>query len=294
MKKCRIIVCYHKQDVMAKKEPYMPIHVGKAISNIQLGIQGDDEGINISYKNRSYCELTGMYWAWKNLKDVDVIGLCHYRRYFDFHNQCVSHMPHTAFHTNDFEKIDLSVPQYLTDKISDGNIILSRPRKYCYTLYTNYCMQHMSDDIRTVEKYIYENLDRKFQTAWYKVMQCGNNLSHYNMFIMTWHDFDVYCSWLFPLLQEMENRIDISHYTPVQGRIFGYIAERLLNVWVEANRIKTTFLPVIWFSDYEADKKVISNLRMILRNARANLAVKLATHHNMDKWLRNRSYTVKK
>ena len=43
---------------------------------------------SISNKNDSYCELTGMYWALKNLKNVDVIGLCHYRRYFDFHKQC--------------------------------------------------------------------------------------------------------------------------------------------------------------------------------------------------------------
>ena len=84
----KILVCCHKQDVCATEPPYFPIQVGKAISQVDLGIQGDDTGDNISHKNASYCELTGMYWAWKNLKDVDVIGLCHYRRYFDFYGQC--------------------------------------------------------------------------------------------------------------------------------------------------------------------------------------------------------------
>ena len=85
----KILVCCHKRDVMATEEPYMPIHVGKALHpDVDLGIQGDDTGDNISLKNSSYCELTGMYWAWKNLKGVDVIGLCHYRRYFDFYGQC--------------------------------------------------------------------------------------------------------------------------------------------------------------------------------------------------------------
>ena len=69
---------------MAHNDVYMPLQVGKALSDVDLGVQGDDEGDNISTKNPNYCELTGLYWAWKNLKDADYIGLAHYRRYFDF------------------------------------------------------------------------------------------------------------------------------------------------------------------------------------------------------------------
>ena len=86
--KLTMLVCCHKEDIMATAEPYMPLQVGKDISKIDLNIQGDNTGDNISCKNQSYCELTGMYWAWKNLKNVDYVGLCHYRRYFDFHGQC--------------------------------------------------------------------------------------------------------------------------------------------------------------------------------------------------------------
>jgi hypothetical protein len=50
---------------------FMPVQGGKAISDIDLGIQGDDTGENISAKNPYYAELTILYWAWKNLKNVD-------------------------------------------------------------------------------------------------------------------------------------------------------------------------------------------------------------------------------
>ena len=82
--KVKILVCCHKEAYVPNDDIYLPIHVGKAISKKDLGFQGDDEGDNISYKNPHYCELTALYWAWKNLRNVDYIGLCHYRRYFDF------------------------------------------------------------------------------------------------------------------------------------------------------------------------------------------------------------------
>ena len=82
-----IINCCHKPDVMARQPFFTPIQVGKTNSKFDLGIQGDDTGENISRKNSSYCELTGLYWMWKNLNNAEVVGLSHYRRYFDFHGQ---------------------------------------------------------------------------------------------------------------------------------------------------------------------------------------------------------------
>ena len=70
----RILVCTHKEGPVRDDDIYMPVQVGKSASTIDLGCQGDDVGDNISGKNKTYCELTGLYWAWKNLKDVDYIG----------------------------------------------------------------------------------------------------------------------------------------------------------------------------------------------------------------------------
>ena len=78
--KIRMIVATHKPYWMPEDPVYLPVQVGAA-GRESLGFQRDDEGENISAKNPNYCELTGLYWAWKNL-DADYIGLVHYRRYF--------------------------------------------------------------------------------------------------------------------------------------------------------------------------------------------------------------------
>ena len=82
-----IVVATHKKYRMPNDPLYLPVHVGAegkrdAKGNpLDFGYQKDNEGDNISLKNPRYCELTGIYWAWKNL-ECDYIGLVHYRRYF--------------------------------------------------------------------------------------------------------------------------------------------------------------------------------------------------------------------
>ena len=72
--KIRVIVAAHKAYRMPEDPMYLPLHVGKAGKELELGFQGDNTGENISEKNPSFCELTGIYWAWKNL-DADYVGL---------------------------------------------------------------------------------------------------------------------------------------------------------------------------------------------------------------------------
>lgn len=76
------MVAQHKTADVFCNDVYIPIHVGKALSSVDLGIQADNTGDNISDMNPYYCELTAQYWGWKNL-DCEYIGLCHYRRYFE-------------------------------------------------------------------------------------------------------------------------------------------------------------------------------------------------------------------
>lgn len=77
-----ILIAAHKPFDPPALEGYLPVQVGAALAQKDLGFQRDDEGENISVKNPQYCELTAQYWAWKNLAGPRVMGLVHYRRYF--------------------------------------------------------------------------------------------------------------------------------------------------------------------------------------------------------------------
>ena len=65
------------------------------------------------------------------------------------------------------------------------------------------------------------------------------------MFVMRRRELDAWCAWLFPVLFEVESRLDISSYDAYNARVFGFLAERLLDVWIETNRVPYTELPVL-------------------------------------------------
>lgn len=247
--KSKVLVCCHKRGDFPNQHPYLPIQVGKANALEDLGIQGDDTGDNISAKNANYCELTGMYWAWKNLKNVDVIGLCHYRRYFDFHNQVRCGFPHTSFPSEAFDKLDLDIPDSIIRKVCSGSIIVAKPMNYRCSLRTTYCEHHYSDDFRKLEKVIEETQSEDVKKAFFKTMYQNNKFHHYNMFLMRWAEFDCMCSWLFPILEKVEQRTNISNYTVTQKRIFGYLSEYLINVWFYINRKSVKKFPILYIND---------------------------------------------
>lgn len=272
----KILVCCHKLDIWASDSPYVPIHVGKELHpELDLKIQEDNAGDSISNKNDSYCELTGMYWAWKYLKNVDVIGLCHYRRYFDFHKQCKWPYPITSFTTSQFKLLDFSIPQSVVDRILKGGIVVPRSVIYPIPLFYDYASCHIGSDMRIIQQIIEEKGDAKFINAFEDVMFRNNKLIHYNMFIMKWDDFNNYCNWLFPILKEAEKRIDISHYNVIQKRIWGYMAERLMNVWLYAEKKNLLFYPVIWINNNSSNME--TRIKYLCRTLRYNLINKLAT-----------------
>lgn len=77
----KIFAMTHKAFTPPPDPLYVPLQVGRACHE-PLGFIGDDTGDQISKQNAYFSELTGVYWLWKNYQDADIIGICHYRRYF--------------------------------------------------------------------------------------------------------------------------------------------------------------------------------------------------------------------
>ena len=230
----KILVATHKKYWMPQNNIYFHIHVGRE-GKADLGYIGDNTGDNISAKNANYCELTGLYWAWKNLK-CDYIGLCHYRRYFA-NKKLLTNNPEkkkeVILHRTDYEKL-----------LQEYDVILPVKRNYYIeTVRSQYEHAHNKCDLDETEKIIAEFYP-EYSEAFAKVMD-RTKLHILNMFVMKKALFDEYCSWLFSILFELEKRIDITNYNQYEARVFGFIAERLFNVWLEKQRLNVKEVPIM-------------------------------------------------
>lgn len=219
----KILVATHKPYWMPVDNIYLPVHVGKE-GKENIGFIGDNTGDNISTKNANYCELTGLYWAWKNLS-ADYIGLCHYRRYFTRSNPVNCEKKKQAILScNEWEKNLEKYPIIVPDK----------RKYYIETNRSHYNHSHYAKDLDITEKIIQEKYPQ-YIVAFTKVM--NRTWAHmFNMFVMRKDYFNEYCTWLFDVLQELESRTDITKYDAVEARIYGYISELLLDVWLETKQ----------------------------------------------------------
>lgn len=216
-----LLVAAHKSAPMPNDSGYLPVHVGRALSDIDLGYQGDDDGENISRLNRSYCELTAAYWAWKNL-DADVVGLSHYRRFF----------VGTGMGPGNSKILS---SEDLRKALADTDVIIGTHRHYVIeTIESHYRNGHHGSDLDVLRRVVAER-GSDYLEAYDRVFG-GRSLSLYNMFIMRRPQFDAYAQWLFDILGEVAESIDNDGRSSYQQRTFGYLGERLLNVWVEAHQ----------------------------------------------------------
>ncbi len=226
----KIIVAAHKPYWMPDDPIYLPVQVG-AEGKEPLGFTPDNTGSNISCKNANYCELTGLYWAWKNLQ-CEYLGLAHYRRHF------------TLFHsTND--RRDVITLDQARQLLINTDVLLPVKRNYWIeTNYQQYIHAHHAEDLDTTRVILEEKYPEYIET-YDKVMKMTTG-HRFNMFIMKRELADAYCDWLFDILFELEKRLDISTYSVQDQRVFGYVSERLLDVWLIKNKIKYKDIPYIF------------------------------------------------
>lgn len=275
--KIKMLVACHKEAILPSFDDniFLPIQVGRADALQKLDMTGDDTGDNISKKNSFYAEVTALYWAWKNLKDVDLIGLCHYRRFFDFHKQIPQYLPSMDVALSNLSSFDVNIPTRIMDLCYKGGIVVAKPTIYPFNLMTAYCIGHISDDFRTLESIIKKNQPTHVVETFYEVMYNNNKFIPCNMFIMKKEDFDNYCEWLFPILFEMEENIEFTHYNEYQSRVLGFMSERLFNVWLKSNQKKLIFKPIIRFTENQYRENFLKYIFFQVKSTISFLALKL-------------------
>ncbi len=206
------------------KTLYVPLHVGRENSE-ELGYLGDNTGENISDKNFLFGELTGLYWIWKNDKDSDYIGICHYRRFF----------------------VDGRTRQLLTKEqyevlLQQYDVIVSNAVEAEGTYEEKYSQAHNVEDLYAVGRAI-----KKLYPKDFPVFQEAIHQSKYyygNLMVIGRGLFMEYAKWLFSIFEEAGKEIDVSSYDLYHKRVYGFLSEQLLLVWILCRGLKAYECPV--------------------------------------------------
>lgn len=226
----KIIVTTHKKYRMPSDLMYLPVHVGAAVEKNgdglepELGYIKDNIGENISSRNPYFCELTGLYWAWKHIH-TDYVGLVHYRRHFRGNGRT-----HRSDIRGDiFDKI-LTYKE-LEPMLGKYKVFVPARRHYFIeSLESHYEHSHYIEHLQKTRGILEERYP-EYLKAFDEVM--SETSGHmFNMMIMERDVLDQYCRWLFDVLFELERRVDIQGYSYFQGRYCGRVGELILNVWL--------------------------------------------------------------
>ena len=258
----KIYVCCHQKGFYANQEGYVPIQVGKRVSNIDLGFDADDEGDNISDKNPWYCELTAQYWIWKNCNDADYVGLCHYRRYFDFNPSFFDNIRHYKFVNEEYLSNHIKVDE---DFLASADVITVSKQSFNVPSYDVLCRGHIRKDVRELENVVAELYPEYLDDYKYVIYE-ENHYYPFNMMIAKREIYNDYSKWLFDILFEFEKRLCIPA-DPYQPRVFGFYSERLLYVYLHHHpEYKIKQLPVLQLTNNKNQPLVLLKAREWLRN----------------------------
>ena len=251
MSKIKIFVCCHKRTDIPSHPLLVPIQVGAALADEHFsGFIHDDQGDNISKKNRSYCELTAQYWAWKNA-EADYYGFFHYRRILypgfkvkrpyrierNFSEETLTKLNYDHFGSL-IEQYDILVPL-------PENMYLSVRQHYAGAPF------HHGKDLALLEGIIKDSYPAYSEAI--EEYLSGNTIYFGNMFIMRHQVFDEYCTWLFSILEQFDKCIDTNGYSSQELRVDGYLAERMLGIYLthalKLEKLKCALLPKVEFEN---------------------------------------------
>lgn len=242
--KNNVFVITHKVQDVFRGEGYIPLFVGAYDKTTPQEFLRDDVGNNISQKNKSYCELTGLYWIWKNV-DAEHVGLVHYRRYFGKRLKGIKIKNHflvfskkrsfIVFTIEELEKLlgenDLLVKEKITKNTTFEEVSNMIGKEICHDVVKTII------EICPEYKEVFENEMRR------------NTHFNCNMFYGKKNVIDQYCEWLFKILENVEKCYFQRENKMLCNREIGYIGEMLFKVWISYNNINYKPTETVCFNE---------------------------------------------
>ena len=239
--KTQIYTVTHKPVMFNLREGYQWIQVNASKNGRWAGYLHDNDGEeHISSKNPSYCELTALYNLWKESSAI-IVGLCHYRRFLG-DGLFASLAEETGVQIkkssiNTFILKATKAERYL----KRYDILLTKP--YPVNVYEDLLRFVYPCDIETMIHVIEQSFPEYSDSMWQVLT--SKSISYCNMFIAKKDTVSEYCTWLFDVLSKIEERIDTSSYDTSHTRVFGYLAEVLLNIYVNHQQLSVKYLPMV-------------------------------------------------
>ena len=178
----------------------------------------DDLGENISRLQPYLCELTSLYFSWKNVES-DILGLCHYRRFFEFKGHIIKK-----------EEIEALIGRY--------EILLPKKKHYFpYTPFSYYIKRHSKKTIELRKHYV-SLVDEAIRTHFpdyypsFKIVSKRHSAHMKNMFIMKKTLCDSYLDFMFGVLMRINEK------ETLKDRALGTMGEFLMDVWLNKHKHK--------------------------------------------------------
>lgn len=223
---------YYAEDL------FLPIVAGGGRGN---DILSDNTGDNISAKNNRYGELTAVYWAWKNLKDVEIIGLSHYRRFL---------ARRKGFLSSNFR---ITLDMLKKDRHHQPKLFVSDVEKYDFVMQHHWTLPETNRDLfinshhcpeaieiaRGVIAEMHPQALSTFDEYW-----SDNKSIMWCIFVTKWKNFCHLCDWMFPVLFEIERRLELERYKGYDQRIIAFLYERLINIYLRSEKKTVKEVPV--------------------------------------------------
>ncbi len=187
------------------------LQAGAVLTDVRVADFTDHTGENISEKNGNYCELTALYWIWKNRlaamdeKDSRYLGLFQYRRILDLTEEDQKRM-----------------------QANDVDVILPFPTLHEPDMQEHHARYVKEPDWEAMLQALQE-LRPEYAKAFWEIAK-KPYLYNYNVLIAKHQVLSDYCAWLFPILKRTEE-ISRPRGWERSDRYIGYLGENLMTLY---------------------------------------------------------------